>query len=123
MTHVWAGQLGHQNVANGVYLQGQKELYDRTKGKYGFAPYKYSINPNKKFSDYNMEQQGEIIADYYVMTNDYPDKSKGYPGLSKAAKDLLDKKGNSSEVKLIYENVLSEFKKDPSNVKNLPSWR
>ena len=61
MTHVWAGQKGHQNVANGAYLQGQYELYRKTKGQYGFDPYEYSINPNKNFGDYNMEQQGEII--------------------------------------------------------------
>ncbi|MGP5505611.1 hypothetical protein [Psychrobacter celer] len=121
MTHVWAGQKGHQNVANGAYLQGQYELYRKTKGQYGFDPYKYSINPNKNFGDYNMEQQGEIIADYYVMTNDYPDKD--YTGLSDTAEKLFKKKKNFSEVKLIYEDVLSEFHKDPNNVKNLPSWR
>lgn len=114
---------GQDNIKNGAYLQGQYELYMKTKGKYGFNPYNYNINSSKKFSNYNMEQQGEIIADYYVMTNDYPNKDKGYPGLSDTAKDLLDTKGNSSKVKLIYEDVLSEFHKDPNNVKNLPSWR
>ena len=100
MTHVWAYQRGYNNIANGAYLQTQYELYRGTDGKYGFDPYTYSIDPSKKLSEYNMEQQGEIIADYYVMTNDYPDKSKDYPGLSEAAKNLLDKKTNSSEVQL-----------------------
>lgn len=121
MTHVWAYQKGHDNIANGAYLQGQYEIYRGTDGDYGFNPYNYSIDSSKNFGDYNMEQQGEIIADYYVMTNDYPDKN--YTGLSDTAIELLEKRRNLSEVKLAYKEVLSEFHKDPNNVKNLPSWR
>ena len=34
---------------------------------FGFNPYKYKIDFSKNISDYNMEQQGDIARDYFLI--------------------------------------------------------
>lgn len=55
MTHVWQHQHG---------------MWVRTRGVFSWAStYKYTIDANKKLSKYNMEQQVQIIADYFLLKN------------------------------------------------------
>lgn len=66
MTHVWQYQLGFGVKWHGIKLQ--------LKGGYGYAPgqnrpraYKYNVtaDTNKTMADFNMEQQGDLVSDYF----------------------------------------------------------
>lgn len=55
MTHVWQHQHG---------------MWVRTRGLFSWAStYRHTINSNKKLSQYSMEQQAQIIADYFILKN------------------------------------------------------
>lgn len=56
MTHVWQ----HQSGVN-VRIRG---IFQRT---YKYLP----LEPGKKFSDYGIEQQGDIVRDYFYLLNGY----------------------------------------------------
>ena len=60
MAHVW--QWGHHilpvNAAIGLFLQ--------TAGAYTKA-YPYDLTPGKRFTDFNIEQQASIVADYWAL--------------------------------------------------------
>jgi type VI secretion system secreted protein VgrG len=77
MTHVWQYQLGYWVKLNAmrVTIRGAKA-------------YKYELTASGTLSDYNMEQQGEIVSDYYMICiENLPDdvwdfaNSKKSPGL------------------------------------------
>ncbi|WP_143558292.1 hypothetical protein [Snodgrassella alvi] len=55
MTHVWQYQMGMCVICRGAFS--------------GITPYKYKLTPGKLLSDYNMEQQAAIMADYYLLNN------------------------------------------------------
>lgn len=55
MTHVWQYQMGMQ-----VAMRGAFSL---------MADYKYRLEESKLLSDFGMEQQASIIADYYILKN------------------------------------------------------
>lgn len=53
MSHVW---------------QYQRGVWVRMRGLVsGFISYKYSFENNKKLLDYRLEQQAQIIADYFLL--------------------------------------------------------
>lgn len=53
MTHVWQHQHG---------------MWVRIRGLFSWlSTYKYSIEPGKVLNQYNMEQQAQIIADYFLL--------------------------------------------------------
>ncbi|MNO57436.1 hypothetical protein D3C76_479720 [compost metagenome] len=56
MTHVWQYQLGYAVKRHGLTVSSQ-----------GMDAYRYTLNGNGTISDYNMEQQGEIISDYFII--------------------------------------------------------
>ncbi len=56
MTHVWQYQLGYDVKVAGLKVTRK-----------GAKAYKYLLADDRKFSDYNMEQQGEIVSDYYMI--------------------------------------------------------
>jgi hypothetical protein len=64
MTHVWQHQKGVNVVAKGMV---QRE-------------YKYLPLTGKPFSDYNIEQQGDIVRDYFYLRNGY--SKSGWPPIS-----------------------------------------
>jgi len=70
MTHVWQSQNGYEVFDNGLGLQGIMLGSD-------VNPYSYDLDPNKSFRDYNMEQQADIISDYYRYILSY-DGTGGY---------------------------------------------
>lgn len=94
MTHVWQKHLGYPVMLRGAIRIG--------------LDYQYKLSEAKKLSNYNMEAQGEIISDYFML------KHLNQPQ-SVSVKEYRD-------VKYIplYEKVLSEFLADPANKKNTP---
>lgn len=70
--------------------------------------YNYTLNSSKRLSDYNMEAQGDIVADYFAHTE------LKYP-------PIIPQKSNQ-DVALIplYRTVLVDFLIDPSDKKSLP---
>ena len=95
MTHVWQHQLGYPVKWRGALRVG--------------LGYEYVLAEDKKLSDYNMEAQGNILADYFalcVLRNPYAMRQANYRNTPNAAG--------------LYKAVLAEFLRDPSDHANLP---
>lgn len=92
MVHVWQHQLGYA-----VRLRGAVRI--------GLS-YDYDLAPGKTLADFNMEAQGDLLADYFVL------KHLG----SSAAMRQQRYAGNLP----LYEELLADFLADPRSVKNLP---
>lgn len=105
MTHVWQFQMGMK-----VLMRGAFSL---------MADYEYALEESKVLSDYGMEQQACIIADYYVL------KNFGYDCWLDKAKQKF--KGQDPKNKRLiqqywlkrYENTLRLFLKNPKDKKAL----
>lgn len=100
MTHVWQHQRGHNVLWDGAKKQAGYLIFSKD-------VYAYKIDPNKKLSDYNLEQQGDLIADYYSAFH--------HQGTSPRFSKSYDEKHKST-----YLEVLSDFIKDPKDARNLP---
>ncbi|MCO8081818.1 hypothetical protein EVX74_011420 [Acinetobacter lwoffii] len=61
MAHIYQYQCHINVLLKGAFLQS---AYFLSLGKYN--PYKYQFNPNKSFSTYNIEQQGDIARDIFL---------------------------------------------------------
>jgi hypothetical protein len=92
MVHVWQHQLGYP-----VRLRGAIRI--------GLA-YHYELREGATLADYNMEAQGELLADYYVLK--YLKKP-----------DVMRQQRYCHSLAL-YEAVLSHFLLDPGSGANLP---
>ncbi len=68
--------------------------------------YEYQLMRGKKLCDYNMEAQGNLLADYFVL------KYLNEPNESAQQNHVNDL--------ALYEEVLSEFLKNPASRENLP---
>jgi hypothetical protein len=93
MVHVWQYQLG---------------FWVKPHGFFSFlAPYLSLLTREKRLSDYGMEQQGEILADYYVLT---------------VLKDnrLVRNQAYKDDLPLFENHILVDFLADPSSKGNLP---
>lgn len=56
MTHVWQFQLEYPVIRAGLKVTRQ-----------GAKAYRYELTESGRICDYNMEQQGEIVSDYYMI--------------------------------------------------------
>jgi hypothetical protein len=92
MAHVWQHQLGYA-----VRLRGAVRLG---------LPYDYTLHPNATLADFNMEAQGELLADYFVLKFMTAPRSMRQPRYA----DSLP----------LFEKILAGFLADPGSVKNLP---
>jgi hypothetical protein len=92
MVHVWQYQLGYPVMWRGAIRIG--------------LPYEYTLDAAKKLGDYNMEAQGDLLADYF-----------GLKFLRDATTMAQPQYRNSLP---LYEQVLSLFLADPSDTDNLP---
>jgi hypothetical protein len=92
MVHVWQFQLGYA-----VRLRGAVRLG---------LPYHYDLIPGKALADYNMEAQGDLLADYFVL------KHLNSPG-------AMRQKRYAGCLPL-YEQVLGGFLDDPGDFASLP---
>ncbi|WP_034912045.1 hypothetical protein [Erwinia sp. 9145] len=90
-------------------LQHQLGMNVRTRGAFSWAVnYKYTLPPDKILSEYGMEQQASIIADYFYLTHFGKDNFQeimSFEGI--VGPDLLDK----------YRNNLSVFLANPGDKK------
>jgi hypothetical protein len=92
MVHVWQHQLGYP-----VRLRGALRI--------GLS-YRYELRPDATLADYNMEAQGDLLADYFAlkyMRNTRVMRQRRYAG------ELA-----------LYERVLARFLADPRDPDNLP---
>lgn len=92
MAHVWQFHLGYA-----VRMRGAVRL--------GLA-YNYELVSGKTLADYNMEAQGDLLADYFALKylrSPAAMRQRRYAGSL-----------------LLYEEVLAGFLADPSSVANLP---
>ncbi|MGQ4660532.1 PAAR domain-containing protein [Lysobacter sp. F6437] len=94
MTHVWQHQLGYP-----VKLRGAVRI--------GLS-YRYELEPEKRLGDYNMEAQGNILADYFLI------KFRNAPGAISERRYSRD--ANALQ---LMEAVLADFLRDPGNKENL----
>lgn len=92
MVHVWQHQLGYP-----VRLRGAIRL--------GLS-YHYQLREGALLSDYNMEAQGDLLADYFAL------KFMQYPR-------VVRQRRHAHQLHL-YEQVLARFLADPSDRDNLP---
>lgn len=93
MTHIWQYQLGYDVEKNGLLLAA--------KGGYiNNAAYRYSsiISKQSDLSEFNMEQQADIVADYFIANIH-----------------------NKSVAKKDFERVLEKFIKNPKDTDLKPS--
>jgi hypothetical protein len=91
MVHVWQHQLGYP-----VRLRGAVRLG---------LPYHYDLHEDALLSDYNMEAQGDLLADYFVL------KFLGRPEAMRQRRYQYDL--------ALYERVLAHFLHDPASRENL----
>jgi len=92
MAHVWQFQLGYA-----VRLRGAVRI--------GLA-YGYDLAPDKTLADFNMEAQGDLLADYFALKH-----------LGSSA--VVRQQRYAGSLRL-YEEVLAGFLADPASVENLP---
>jgi hypothetical protein len=56
MVHVWQHQMGYGVRRHGLTVTSR-----------GPSAYEYSLTSNSRLHDFNMEQQGNIMSDYYMI--------------------------------------------------------
>jgi hypothetical protein len=91
MAHVWQHQLGYPVRLRGALRMG--------------LSYQYELRAGASLADYDMEAQGELLADYFVL------KHLGRP-------DAMVQPRYRHSLAL-YEAVLAGFLRDPSSRANL----
>lgn len=92
MTHVWQHQLGYP-----VRLRGAVRL--------GLA-YRYSLAPGMTLADFNMEAQGDLLADYFAL------KFRAAPQVVRAQQYIHQL--------ALFEQVLAGFLAHPRDPSSLP---
>lgn len=92
MVHVWQYQLGYA-----VRLRGAVRIG---------LPYGYTLRPDATLADYNMEAQGDLLADYFV--------------LKFMKKPRIMRQPRYADNLPLFEQVLAGFLADPGSVANLP---
>lgn len=95
MVHVWQYQLG--------YSLKWVRLWNQTMN------YMYTLDSTRKFCDYNMEEQGNLLADYFVVAFRSSPRSMRNTNYS-ATPDIL----------LMLQATLSDFIANPKDEANLP---
>lgn len=92
MVHIWQFQMGYA-----VRLRGAVRL--------GLS-YDYELKLGKTLADFNMEAQGDLIADYFALKYLHSPKAMRQQRYA----------GNLS----LYENVLAGFLANPASVESVP---
>jgi len=92
MAHVWQHQLGYPVRLRGAIRIG--------------LPYSYTLTDTATLADFNMEAQGDLLADYFVLKHLHkPDAMRQQRYRGSLA---------------LYERVLGGFLADPGNQASLP---
>lgn len=102
--HVWQ----NQNYVTLSRVHAFKEIFAyHALGHDGVSYYEYELDENKDLTDYGLEQQPTIIADFYIQSKkgDFqPDLIPGLLNAENMSPDVLKEK---------YEAVLSNFLENP----------
>jgi hypothetical protein len=83
MVHVWQSGHGSHNLLRGFYLWIR---YDHITGDYDTS-YNYDLDSSSSFSYFNMEQQAQIIQDYYRVLKGLPPEPHYNVGTRKSLSD------------------------------------
>ena len=97
MTHVWQYQLGFPVKKSGMTVTSR-----------GAAAYEYTLYNDSTFAEYNMEQQGEIVSDYYLICVEREPNS-------------VWNHNNRTKDPSLLALVLKDLMINPSNKRHLPS--
>lgn len=92
MVHVWQHQLGYPVRLRGAFRIG--------------LSYHYRLAMGKSLRDYNMEAQGDLLADYFLLSTTGPSPALRQPEYAGSL--------------ALYEQVLAGFLADPAARTNLP---
>ena len=92
MVHVWQYQLGYPVAIRGAIRLG--------------LDYKYVLQKGKRLSDFNMEAQGDLLADFYTLKYLDAPADMNQPDYRYSLK--------------LYEEVLHDFLKNKKSKANLP---
>jgi hypothetical protein len=92
MAHVWQHQLGYPVRLRGAIRIG--------------LPYHYELREGATLADYNMEAQGDLLADYFAL------KFMRLPRIMRQRR--------YAHALALYEEVLAGFLADPADRSNLP---
>jgi len=92
MVHVWQHQLGYPVRLRGAFRIG--------------LSYGYSLSDDATLADYNMEAQGDLLADYFVLRH------------LKRPEAMRQQRYRASLA--LYETVLAPFLADPAGWRSLP---
>ncbi|SAK59900.1 Rhs element Vgr protein [Caballeronia ptereochthonis] len=95
MTHVWQFQLGYPVRLRGAIRVG--------------LPYAYTLAEDKRLSDYNMEAQGNLLADYFAL--------RFCDGQNRLCEHRYR---HMPGALALFETVLADFTRAPSERRNLP---
>jgi hypothetical protein len=68
--------------------------------------YGYALRPDAQLADYNMEAQGDLLADYFALKH--------------MAKPRIMRQRRYADRLALYEHVLRRFLADPADAHNLP---
>lgn len=93
MTHVWQYQMGYPVKRKGM-----------TVTIHGKSIYKYNLTKKSRLCDFNMEQQGNIISDYYMI----------------CVKRDIDNAYNSRVDSDLLYSVMDPFLRSPRDKQHLP---
>lgn len=96
MTHVWQYQLGYWVKLHALWVTSR-----------GAAAYEYNLKAGGNLSDYNMEQQGEIVSDYYMICVEKDFESAW-------------NKNNKSNDPVLLKATVNDLIANPSDKNNLP---
>ncbi|GGY83496.1 Rhs element Vgr protein [Pseudoduganella plicata] len=92
MTHVWQYQLGYPVKWRGALRIG--------------LPYAYELAPHRRLGDFNMEAQGDLLADYFAL------RFLLAPGAMRQRR--------YGDALALYDCVLQDFLRAPGDRANLP---
>jgi hypothetical protein len=92
MAHVWQRQLEYAVRLRGAVRVG--------------LSYDYDLAPGKTLADFNMEAQGDLLADYFA--------------LKFMKKPHVMRQPRYADSLPLFEEVLAGFLADPGSVENLP---
>ena len=92
MAHVWQHQLGYA-----VRLRGAVRI--------GLS-YDYELSPGNTLADFNMEAQGDLLADYFALKHLHS--------------SIAMRQRRYADCLPLYEEVIAGFLANPANVANLP---
>jgi hypothetical protein len=95
MTHVWQHQLGYP-----VRLRGAVRIG---------LDYHYRLRPGADLADFNMEAQGDLLADYFVLRLLCRPDAMRWP--------------EQARHEALFDATLAGFLADPARTSHLPRWR